>query len=504
MTYLPLTMTILVFSLIMVASESSYQAYASHNPNLFVSAENSFFDNYFSGSMVVEVVVNDPNLIDTDEGKGEPDVTINGKQLRMVQGVDGQWHAYFANVKKAKAADQIVFDVGAEGASLDFGVFCSSDTDSSVLGVSFSDTDGVAIPQSGGISGATNGISQFTKCTGTPTFSDTLNNVLKRATSPNTNPQVSTGQIGINQNVWPIIQLYSFDDVVIQYNRAGGAQRVELEYDEIPNITLSLDRAIYPKNAEVFVIINDFQLNQDPTARDSWTFNVNSSQATFYHAFTENGADSANGGPGLINLVPKLSDLDFKNNGKLSLSLDSVVELETNDHQPSSSVSDGITTYSQIVTFVESEPNSGVFENFDFGDKSTISISGDAPRGQSDVIMYNSKSTSIISGTFSASLSIEETNDLAQENTTEVHVPPPWNATDMDPDFVIPSTPSEEMDKINFTSLSPKKQQELGSLPESVVCQEGLEKIFKFTDGSAACVKHESKIKLIERGWGRQ
>ncbi len=78
MTYLPLTMTILVFSLIMMTSESSYQAYASHNPNLFVSAENLFFDNYFSGSMVVEVVVNDPNLIDTDEGKGEPDVTING------------------------------------------------------------------------------------------------------------------------------------------------------------------------------------------------------------------------------------------------------------------------------------------------------------------------------------------------------------------------------------------------------------------------------------------
>ena len=166
--------------------------------------------------------------------------------------------------------------------------------------------------------------------------------------------------------------MYSFDDVVIQYNRAGGAQRVELEYDEIPNITLSLDRTIYPKNAEVFVIINDFQLNQDPTARDSWTFNVNSPQATFYQAFTETGADSSNGGSGLINLVPKLSDLDFKNNGKLSLSLDSVVELETNDHQPSSSVSDGITTYSQIVTFVESEPNSGVFENFDFGDKSKI------------------------------------------------------------------------------------------------------------------------------------
>lgn len=60
-------------------------AEASSNPNLFVSAENSQFDNHFSGSMVIEVVINDSNLHDTDEGKGEPDVTINGKSLRMVQ-----------------------------------------------------------------------------------------------------------------------------------------------------------------------------------------------------------------------------------------------------------------------------------------------------------------------------------------------------------------------------------------------------------------------------------
>ena len=44
----------------------------------------------------------------------------------MVQGSDGQWYAYFANVDLAKIADQIVLEqgVGAEGQSLDFGVFC--------------------------------------------------------------------------------------------------------------------------------------------------------------------------------------------------------------------------------------------------------------------------------------------------------------------------------------------------------------------------------------------
>ena len=48
-----------------------------------MSAENSQFDNHFSGSMVIEVVIIDPSLNDLDEGIGEPDVTINGESLRM-------------------------------------------------------------------------------------------------------------------------------------------------------------------------------------------------------------------------------------------------------------------------------------------------------------------------------------------------------------------------------------------------------------------------------------
>jgi len=297
------------FLLIPLASNSV----EASNPNLFVSAENPKFDNHFAGSMVVEVVINDPNIRDTDEGKGEPDVTLNGKQLRMVQGSDGQWYAYFANVDAAKAADQIVLDngVGAEGKSLDFGVFCSRSTASSVLGVSFSDTDGIAIPRVGGIIDATNGATSFNACTGSPTSSTNLNNVVRHPKSINTNPSIPTGQIGLDVDAWPVIQIFSFGNVEIKYNRAGGTQIAELEYDEIPNISLELDRMGYPTNAEVFAIINDIQLNQDPTDEDSWTFNINSPTATFYQAFDENGNDAGNNSPGLINLVPHLSSLDF-------------------------------------------------------------------------------------------------------------------------------------------------------------------------------------------------
>lgn len=138
--YLVLAVT---FSTLLLIPASG--ADASSNPNLFVSAENSQFENHFSGSMVIEVVIIDSDISDTGQGKGEPDVTINGKSLRMVQATDGNWYAYFANVERAKEADSTV---GLAGQGLDFGVFCSRDTSASVPGISLSETDGFALPRS--------------------------------------------------------------------------------------------------------------------------------------------------------------------------------------------------------------------------------------------------------------------------------------------------------------------------------------------------------------------
>jgi len=44
------------------------------NANLFVSAENSQFNNYMSGPQVIEVVVIDSSIQDTDQGKGEKEM----------------------------------------------------------------------------------------------------------------------------------------------------------------------------------------------------------------------------------------------------------------------------------------------------------------------------------------------------------------------------------------------------------------------------------------------
>ncbi len=49
--------------------------------------------------------------------------------------------------------------------------------------------------------------------------------------------------------------------------------------------------------------------------------------------------------------------------------------------------------------------------------------------------------------------------------------------------------------------LAPLKQLQTGMSAESVVCKDGLELIFKASDGSAACVMPSTVSKLIERGW---
>jgi len=130
-----------------IAAPGFMPAAFAANANLFVSAENSQFDNYMSGPQVIEVVVIDSDINDTDEAKGEPDVTVNGKILRMAQAVDGNWYGYFADKDMAAIADSTTT---TNGDGLDFGEFCDESFTSNLGGtnstVTFTETSGVAIP----------------------------------------------------------------------------------------------------------------------------------------------------------------------------------------------------------------------------------------------------------------------------------------------------------------------------------------------------------------------
>ena len=227
-----LILTALVFSILITSlSVIPVDAHTGH-PNLIVSAENPDWNNEFSGFQVIEVVIDDPDISDTTIVQTEPTVRIDNNLLRMVQATDGKWYAYFAFDSFAKGADSTVI---TSGNGFDFGEFCSSTTNQSELGIDVSGTMGVAIarPYSGTTS-STNGQNNFDACSGGAILSgNSINNVLRNPPPLVESELIPTGQIGLNANAYPIIQLFDLTHGIfdIEYVKNDGTQIINLEHD---------------------------------------------------------------------------------------------------------------------------------------------------------------------------------------------------------------------------------------------------------------------------------
>jgi len=427
-------MTIMLAAGFSAFAPSTMPEAAAANANLFVSAENSQFQNYISGPMVTEVVVIDSDIKDTDKGKGEPDVTINGNKLRMAQATDGNWYGYFADRKQAQLADatQSALGVGGNGTGLDFGVFCSASSAGTIVGPSFSQTVGVALARqtvtNTGSQGQTStGTSIDTVCTSSNAQSGVHNNVVRENKTLNAGSStVPRGQIGILQsNYWPFIQLYNFNptgNVVVQYNKGGGVQSTTLKFDTVDSFAKAeLDRATYPRSAQVHATITDIALNIDPTDEDSWTFGtIGTNATTYYSIFTEDGALDLSTGHFSKHITGNLTGLMFDGNGVMKLNVNAqsassnVLQIQDNADTVLSGtngyVGSGtkftVNAASQPVTITETAPNTGVFGSYDENDVSVLATTSDAPRGKSGTIEYNEAAKSIVIGFGFASVDI--------------------------------------------------------------------------------------------------
>jgi hypothetical protein len=445
-------MTIMIAGGMTFAAPSMMPAAFAANANLFVSAENSQFDNYMSGPQVIEVVVIDSDINDTDEAKGEPDVTVNGKILRMVQAVDGNWYGYFADRTMASIADHTA-NIGVQaGQGLDFGTLCATGTNTdTTVGVSVGDTDGIALPihntNLAGQNGTATGIALTTQCTpvsGSGNLTTGAMNVIREAKTINTSLTGSDddGQIGINgTSVWPFVQLYSLNptgNVVVQYNKGGGVQTTTLTFDTVDQYAgASLDRAVYTRNAQVHVTVTDPWLNIDPTDEDSWTFGTATTNATtIYQAFNENGGVAGAGvANGMINIAGNLTNMMIEDNGVLKVNVDkqssgtNVLTIQDNDDSIISCTAaqfastctvagTGVSnlngqltnTGSQPITITEQGPNSGVFGTYDESDVSALKITSAAKRGTSATIDYNETPVTILVGFNFATIDIQPTD----------------------------------------------------------------------------------------------
>ncbi len=451
-------MAIMVAGGLTFAVPGAMPAAHAANANLFVSAENSQFDNYMSGPQVIEVVVIDSDINDTDEAKGEPDVTVNGKVLRMAQAVDGNWYGYFADLTQATTADQINVDAGAPGGQgLDFGQFCSSAStglsdDGTAL---FSDTVGVATPWRTTAAGfGVNGTAVITDCNTAPTTQNNGTagvsmNVVREAKDLNTSLDNNVGQIDLaSGSMWPLVQLYSLNptgNVVVQYNKGGGVQSTTLTFDTVDQFAEpALDRTVYPRGAQVHVTVTDLWLNIDPTDEDSWTFGTNSSYVAAnvgatdddglsanYQVFDENGAEAGAGtAGGIINIAGSLDSLMTEDNAVMILEADAqgsgtaVLTLQDTDDSvitcttgqdastcASSATAVGLGENTQPITITEQGPNSGVFGTYDESDVSTVLVTDDALRGTSATVDYVDSPTTVLVGFDFGTIDIQPQDD---------------------------------------------------------------------------------------------
>ncbi len=195
----------------------------------------------FSGAQVVHMVLFDPNIDDTDEAKGVPDVTVNGDNLILTQGIDGNWHAFFADSTNALIADS---EVTVPGIGSDFGAFCSK-ISGNVLGptIDVTETEGFAVQDPALVTNAVDGNAAGTpltnECTDpnpteTPNdFMAVLNGVVD--INPNFPSQELDGQSGIRKGFWPFIHLFSFIEgapVDVRYNVGGESLPFSLTFGD--------------------------------------------------------------------------------------------------------------------------------------------------------------------------------------------------------------------------------------------------------------------------------
>jgi hypothetical protein len=318
------------------------EAYADHNANLFVSAEKT--GKSFHGLQVVEVII-----IDEDLG-GTPVVTVNGDSLTMTEGDDTNYYAYFADDDVAGADN----DEATATPGLDFGQ-CNATT-------RLCENDGTDTP---------------------------LGNVLKSA-------QADLGDAA----EWPFIQLFAFSSTVeIEYNRAGGAERTVLDFDDNSE-GMTLDRSSYPPGAYVHASINDHRLNIDPTSRDAWTWNTETGDMYYTDGDTVNVADDGTSDLVDSDLVCAECSLEISSNGVFYTTTAEKRPLIGGDNPPPS------------VSVREIQSNTGVFTTTDINDDSTVRILADADRDTTGVLSYDGTSNSVKVKHYTASISIDAPTDV--------------------------------------------------------------------------------------------
>ena len=307
-------------------------------------------DNSFGGPQVIEIVIDDPSINAVDSKQTQPDVTIDGNKVVMVQADTGKWYAYVASTAILADADNAAERNGITVGNVNLGTgFLATTTPTSSI---LSGSDAVRLLASSDILTTNVKLSD-------PEGTDTLaGHTLTEAEEPS----------------WPFIQVYDItdeSDIDVEY----GSETIGLTYntdlDDLASV--DVDRRGVPEEGTIHVTISDFQLNLNPTAEDVWIMQANGSLTSYVHVslFDHNDdGDATTEDSNIDNWLDNdgvddtTTSVFAGDTGVLGITdVDTVVELTHEDN------ADG------AIILTETGSNTGVFESQD-DDESNIWIMG--------------------------------------------------------------------------------------------------------------------------------
>jgi hypothetical protein len=338
----------------MVIGAPSMVPEAAAAGQLFVSAENAMFNNYFAGAQVIEIIVKDPNRINTNEQVSEPTVKVNEFPIRMAQGADGYWYAYVAETAEVALA--------TANANLDYG------TQAAATGITFNSA--ITPYHTSAVIGQAPTLSIIDIDGG---FDD----------------GTESGQIGVTPGQWPFLQTLDFtlENIDIKLEQAGTDEVVSLKHDnddidDYSSVVLDRNSATY--GAEVHLTVTDQALNIDPTTEDIVMFKVDSS----YGVSFKMAADSTSG------QYAAFSN-GFDDNGQLKINYNA--NGATNPVLVNEATLDDTIADAYLV-FFETAENSGIFVNTDDDDDSRLNVNTSAlgARGTRATIDYADSAQSFV------------------------------------------------------------------------------------------------------------
>jgi len=412
-------MTIMVAGGLTFAAPSMTPEAFAADDMLYVSCALEDFGNTFAGGQICEVIVRDPSIAETDQVEPEPTVEVNDNTLRMVQGADGYWYAYFGSTAGVASAHA--------NTNIDYGILALTGHDGTAC-----PTIGLSIANSVGLSVKTVDASGYGKdqiaCSGTvyvnnSTSGSNTNKMIVDAapllsdygTNTTLDRPTHLGQHNVTLSEWPFIQTWEFKDdssVTVIYEKPGADESVSLTFETAGTgmqdyAKVELDRSSAAQGSEVHVTVYDNQLNLDPTSADSVVFLTNSSYGVSYNAslayaamtsseFGDNGAlkitRNANSADVAVIVSANTSDQTFHGSTETATSCtggdaSSFVTIITD-----AATSSGCQEHH--LKFFETGPNTGIFTATDDSDASILEVKSGAWLGTTATFDYNDSAQS--------------------------------------------------------------------------------------------------------------